>query len=409
MRCGLLGRSLSHSYSPQIHRHLGSYTYDIFEKEPQDLDSFFCQGDFLGINVTIPYKKTAISYCQTLSPEAERLGAVNTIIRNSDGTYVGHNTDYFGFRSMAQRMNIDYRGKKVLVLGSGGASNTVVAVMEEMGANVVVISRCGENNYDNLHLHKDCTVVVNATPVGMYPNTEQSPVDLTAFPKLEGVMDLIYNPGTTKLLYQAQQLGIKTQNGLCMLVAQAKESAEWFTGVKIDDSCIATIASLLEQQMKNIVLIGMPGCGKSTVGQLLAEKLGRPFVDSDSKIEETTGRSIPDILQNDPETVFRQEETRVLKNLCKQSGLVIATGGGCVTVAENHFYLRQNSVVIWIQRPLEHLPTNGRPLSQNNSLKAMYEVRKPMYNACCDLIFQNDTTPSFLADEIIKTLSREDL
>ena len=235
MKCGLLGRKLGHSYSPQIHAQLGSYSYDLFEKEPEEVADFLQNGNFTAINVTIPYKKTVMPYCGSLTPRAIAMGSVNTIVRRPDGSLLGHNTDYFGFSSMVRRSGLEPSGKKVLVLGSGGASVTAVAVLKEMGANVVVISRSGEDNYENLHRHADAAILCNCTPVGMYPNNGVSPVDLTRFPRLEGVLDMIYNPARTALLLQAERLGLVAENGLWMLVAQAKEAAEWFTGSSLAD------------------------------------------------------------------------------------------------------------------------------------------------------------------------------
>lgn len=407
MNCGLLGEKLGHSYSPQIHKQLGAYSYSLFEKSADQLEDFLKNGDFHGLNVTIPYKKAVIPYCAELSPQAKQLGAVNTIVRRADGSLVGHNTDYFGFRSMAERTGISFAGKKVLVLGSGGASNTVCAVMEELGAQVVVISRKGENNYHNISIHRDCAVIVNATPVGMYPDTGVSPVDLYMFPHLEGVLELIYNPAKTKLLLDAQYRNLKTENGLWMLVAQAKESAQWFTGQEISDDIIPKIHRALQNQMQNIVLIGMPGCGKSTVGRLLAEKTGKTFVDADKYIEEAAGCSIPEIFANEGESGFRKIETKVLSELGKRSGLVIATGGGCVTRPENEPLLKQNGTVVWIRRSIDALPVEGRPLSQKSDLKEMYRKRKPMYELFAHYTVSNDETPDNTADAIIDTLDLE--
>ena len=392
MKCGLLGRKLGHSYSPQIHRFLGDYPYSLFEKEPEDLGDFLKHGDFTGINVTIPYKKEVIPYLDELSSVASRLGAVNTIVRRSDGTLFGHNTDYFGFASMVRQSGLSITEKKVLVLGSGGASNTAVAVLEELGAKVIVISRSGENNYSNLDKHSDATVIVNTTPVGMYPNTESSPVDIAQFPKLEGVLDVIYNPARTALLIQAEKRGLVAINGLYMLVAQAKEAAEYFTCHAISDEKIQQIFSTLSCQMQNIILIGMPGCGKSTIGKALAEKLGRTFVDADESIVELAKKSIPDIFAQDGEPIFRDYGTQVLQNLGKQSGLIIATGGGCVTQPRNYPLLHQNGQIFWIQRDITVLPTQGRPLSQQNKLEEMYTIRKPMYERFADSIVPNDGT-----------------
>ena len=271
MQCGLLGRKLGHSYSPQIHAMLGSYGYALFEKEPEALEDFLKNGDFTGLNVTIPYKKDVIPFLDELSDRAKRLGAVNTIVRKPDGRLIGHNTDYFGFETMLADSGIDMQGKKALVCGSGGASNTAVAVLREHGAHVVILSRSGPDNYQNLERHADAALIVNATPVGMYPNVDGAAIeDLSLFPKLEGVLDLIYNPARTKILLAAEERGLKTENGLKMLVAQAKESAEWFTGCSIPDSRIDGIHHAMRLEMENIVLIGMPGCGKTTIGRLLA-------------------------------------------------------------------------------------------------------------------------------------------
>ena len=392
MRCGLLGRKLGHSYSPQIHRSLGSYHYDLFEKEPEEVGDFLKSGIFTGLNVTIPYKKDVIPYLDELSPTAKRLGAVNTIVRRSDGSLIGHNTDYFGFCSMVLRSGLAVAGKKVLVLGSGGASNTAVAVLEEMGAQVVMISRSGENNYDNLHRHADAAVIVNTTPVGMYPKTGVSPIRLEQFQKLEGVLDVVYNPARTQLLLDAESRGLTTMNGLWMLVAQAKESAEWFAGVQIPDDKIAKIHGLLRAQMENIVLVGMPGCGKTTVGRVLANMQGKRFVDADAVLEERVGRKITDIIPTDGEEAFRQMETDTLAELGKQSGLVIATGGGCVTRERNYPLLPQHGAILWLTRDLNKLPTHGRPLSQAGKLQEMFAVREPMYRRFADAVVSNDGT-----------------
>ena len=404
MQCGLLGRKLGHSYSPQIHNLLGDYSYVLFEKEPEELENFLKNGDFSGLNVTIPYKKEVIPYLSELSPTAKKMGCVNTVLRRSDGTLYGHNTDYFGFTSLVRHAGLSAAGKKVLVLGSGGASNTAVAALKDLGANPVVISRSGENNYQNLHRHTDAAVIVNTTPVGMYPNTGVSPIDLGLFPHLEGVLDVIYNPARTQLLLDAEKLGIPRENGLWMLVAQAKEAAEVFTGGKISDEVIEKIYRELSHQMKNIVLIGMPGCGKSTIGALLAEKLGRTLADADEKIISLAGKSIPDIFAQDGEPTFRDWETKALTELGKQSGLVIATGGGCVTQKRNYPILHQNGYLVWLERDWSKLPTDGRPLSQANDLGKMYAARKPLYEAFADIRVENTDTPEETVQKILDAL-----
>ena len=404
MKCGLLGRKLGHSYSPQIHNLLGDYSYVLFEKEPEELENFLKNGDFSGLNVTIPYKKEVIPYLSELSPTAQKMGCVNTVLRKSDGTLYGHNTDYFGFTSLVRHAGLSVAGKKVLVLGSGGASNTAAAALKDLGASPVVISRSGENNYGNLHLHRDAAAIVNATPVGMYPNTGVSPIDLALFPHLEGVLDVIYNPARTQLLLDAENLGIPRENGLWMLVAQAKEAAEVFAGGKISDEVIEKIYRRLSHQMKNIVLIGMPGCGKSTIGTLLAEKLGRPLADADEKIISLAVKSIPDIFAQDGEPTFRDWETKALTELGKQSGLVIATGGGCVTQKRNYPLLHQNGYLVWLERDCSVLPTDGRPLSQANDLGKMYAARKPLYEAFADIRVENTGTPAETVQKILDAL-----
>ncbi len=404
MRCALLGRTLSHSYSPQIHSLLGDYAYDLIELEPQELGSFLRCGDFTGLNVTIPYKKEVLPYCDSLTPVAQMLGAVNTIVRQSDGTLLGHNSDYFGFTSMVTRSGLFVAGKKVLVLGSGGASATVTAVLQQLGACVTVISRSGPDNYTNLHRHADAAVLVNATPVGMYPHGGTSPVDLAQFPQLEGVLDLIYNPARTKLLLDAQARGLITENGLWMLVAQAWESAQLFMGQALEPNVIERIHGILSRQMENIILIGMPGCGKSTVGRLLAEKTNRRFVDADTVLVEDAAMTIPEIFANEGEAGFRARETKILTQLGALSGAVIATGGGCVTQPVNAPLLRQNGRIVWLERTLDALPTDGRPLSQASSLEAMYEARRPLYAQFADVSVSNSSTPENAAKAILEAL-----
>lgn len=391
MNCGLLGRKLEHSYSPKIHNLLGDYSYSLFEQEPETLEGFFRRGDFTGLNVTVPYKKAVLPYCDRLTDCAKALGAVNTIVRQADGTLLGHNTDYFGFTAMLQKSNLQVADKKALVLGSGGASATAVAVLKAAGAKVIVISRKGEDNYENLNRHTDASVIVNATPVGMYPGNDQSPLSLVGFPRLEGVLDLIYNPARTRLLQEAEMRHLVTENGLYMLVAQAWESACFFTGEQIPKEKIDHIYSDLQRKMQNIVLIGMPGCGKSTVGAALAEHTGRTFVDTDVEIEKLAGCAIPEIFKVQGEAEFRKLETQVLSVLGKKSGLVIATGGGCVTKPENYPLLHQNSRIFWLQRDLTLLPTDGRPLSNRDSLELMYQNRKPLYDAFSDVQIDNST------------------
>ncbi len=408
MKYGLLGRHLSHTYSPIIHGLLGNKNYTVFDKEPDELDQFMRSGEFAGINVTIPYKTAVLPYCTELSPQAQKVGAVNTIIRREDGSLYGHNSDYFGFYATLQKSGLSVKNKKVLVLGSGGASKAVCAVLGDMQANTVIISRSGENNYDNLHLHQDAAVIVNATPLGMYPNTGVSALSLNGFPALEGVLDVIYNPGRTQLLLDAEHMGLVTKNGLYMVVAQAVECAKMFMNKDIPNSEIDRIYHYLKAQRENIVLIGMPGCGKTTVGKLLAEALGKTFIDSDEAIVKAANMPIPQIFKEGGEEQFRKLETQALSLLGKQSGQVIATGGGCVTRPENYDLLHQNARIIWLQRNIEDLPTDGRPLSLSRNLDDMYAVRKPMYESFADFSVQNSGTPKDTVNAILSYLQKED-
>ena len=403
MKTGLLGRKLGHSYSPQIHAHLGDYSYELFEREPEQIGDFLKNGGFDAINVTIPYKKDVIPYCAELSDIAQRIGAVNTIVRRPDGSLIGHNTDYFGFISTVERAGLNPSGKKALVIGSGGVSKPAIAALEEMSAKVVVISH-KENTPENLAKHSDAALLVNATPVGMYPNVGASPVDLDLFPHLEGVLELIYNPARTQLMLDAEKRKLITINGLWMLVAQAKEASEWFTGSTISNSVIETIHHELRCQMENIILIGMPGSGKSTVGIALSEQLGRKFVDADAEIVRSAGRSIPEIFAQSGEEGFRAIETQVLSELGKQSGLIIATGGGCITRQRNYPLLHQNGTIFCLNRDLDKLPTDGRPLSQKGSLEEMYRIRRPMYERFADHMIDNNGDAGQTVAQIISFL-----
>ena len=405
MKCGLLGEKLGHSYSPQIHAELADYEYKLYEKAPDEVEDFVRRGDWHGLNVTIPYKKTVIPFCDELSETARAIGSVNTLLKRPDGTIFGDNTDAFGFETLlTQTLKADISGWKALVLGTGGASVTVCAMLRKRGAQVVPISRSGKDNYTNLEWHRDAKLLVNTTPVGMYPNNGASLVDLGVFPKLEAVLDVVYNPARTALLLQAEKRGIPCAGGLTMLVAQAKRSAEIFLGHALPDGEIARITRQLARQMQNVILIGMPGSGKSTVGRLLAEKLGRPLLEADKELEKAAGMSIPVIFANEGEAGFRKRETRILSDLGKQSGTVISTGGGCVTREENYPLLHQNGVIVWIRRDLNCLAREGRPLSLNADLSAMYAVRAPLYEHFADFTVENDGNAEDTVNSILEVL-----
>ena len=404
--CGLLGRTLGHSYSPQIHGELGDYEYLLYEKDPEELDAFLKSGSFDGLNVTIPYKKAVIPYCAELSDTAKAIGSVNTLVRRADGTLYGDNTDAFGMKSLIEHNGIAVAGKKVLVLGSGGTSLTARAVLQEMGAKmIVVISRNGEDNYGNLSRHSDAQIIVNTTPVGMYPHNGEQPLDLKLFPHLSGVVDVIYNPARTALLLQAEELGIPHAGGLYMLVAQAKASAEAFAGKAINDAEIARIEKLLRGQMENIVIVGMPGSGKTTVAQDLGELLHREVIDTDAEIEKRAGMSIPDIFAQYGEAHFRTLETEVMADVGKLGGKIISTGGGCVTREENYPLLHQNGIILWIKRDLDALARDGRPLSQNSNLREMYKKRRPCYERFADIRIDNNGAVEDTVSKIMEVLA----
>lgn len=391
LRCGLLGRTLGHSYSPQIHSMLSDYEYKLYEKEPDELDSFLRSGSFDGLNVTIPYKKSVIDFCAELSDTARAVGSVNTLVRRTDGTLFGDNTDAFGFENLARRSGAAVTGCKAVILGSGGTSATARFVLEKLGAReITVISRRGEDNYENISRHSDADILINTTPVGTFPNNGEKAVDLRVFSHLSAVFDVVYNPMRSALLLQAEELEIPCECGLHMLVCQAKRSSELFTGSSISDEVSARIEKLLSRQMQNIVLIGMPGCGKSVVAKKLAQALGRTAADSDLEITRRERMSIPEIFAKPGESRFRAVETAVLSDLGKRGGLIISTGGGCVTRDENYPLLHQNSTIVWIQRETSRLAKAGRPLSEHNDMDEMYNERRPMYERFADIIVDNN-------------------
>lgn len=407
---GLLGEKLSHSRSPQIHALLSEYEYRLFPTPREELDAFLRSDHFTGINVTIPYKETVLPYCSKLSDTAKRIGSVNTITRAEDGSLIGDNTDYYGFRFMLTHYFPDLSGKKALVLGSGGSSKTVRIALADAGCSeVIIISRSGENNYDNLYLHADADFIVNTTPVGMYPNNGSAPLSLAQFHNLTGVLDLIYNPVQTALLLEARALGIPCANGLMMLVAQAALASSLFTGIPVDETRIETITNKICFDETNLILIGMPGCGKSTLGKLLAEKYGREFLDTDELITLETGRTPAQIITEEGEAVFRTIESQIIRKAGASTGKVIATGGGVVTREENLSPLTQNGFLFFINRDPALLPTEGRPLSSDAAaVMRLYENRLPLYRRFSDYeipaVNNVETVFSLLCDTIENSL-----
>lgn len=403
---GLLGEHLPHSFSPQIHMCLGNEDYHLFETAPENLEKFLTSGKFKGINVTIPYKKAVIPFLDEISAEARKIGAVNTIAVR-DGKLCGDNTDYFGFKYMVERSGITVKDKKALVLGSGGASLTVQTVLRDMGAmDVLVVSRNGEINYTNIYDNTDTDIIVNTTPVGMYPDNMNSPVDLSKFPRLCGVLDVVYNPLKTRLVMEAEKMGIPASAGLSMLVAQAKKAHEIFFNTVIDDDVCEKIEKILRLQMSNIVLIGMAGCGKSTIGKILSQKLGKEFADTDEMIEKAEERSIPEIIEKMGEDFFRCCENLAVNIVGKEKSQIIATGGGIITRPENYMPLNQNGIIVFINRDGDKLSTRGRPLSQMYGVKALYEKRMPLYKQFAHIEVDGNGTPDQVADQIIKELEQ---
>jgi len=388
---GLIGKTLKHSYSKIIHEKFGGYAYDLYEISPENLEEFVKGKTLDGYNVTIPYKKDIMPYLDYIDQSAKAIGAVNTVV-NVNGKLYGYNTDFYGMVYTLKRAKIDLNGRTVAILGTGGTGNTAMAVAKSLNAKEIIsVSRSGEVNYQNIYDRKDVEIIINTTPVGMFPNTSQSPIDLSGFPNLKGVFDVIYNPLQTKLTYQAERLGVKQANGLAMLVAQAKYAMEKFVGRTESDDIIEKVLLDLEKSTENIVLIGMPGSGKSTVGKRVAELLGREFIDTDAEIEKVANKAIPEIFSQDGEVEFRWIESEVLKTVGSLNGKVIATGGGVVKNPDNKFELKKNGRIYYLTRSIEKLATKGRPLSKDlETVKKLYQERKDKYEYFADQIIDND-------------------
>ncbi len=403
MEYGLLGETLGHSFSPQIHQALADYDYRLYPTPQPAVAELFRRREFRGLNVTIPYKQTVIPLCDEVDPQAAAIGAVNTVV-NRDGRLTGYNTDIDGLIYLARRAGVDMAGKKVAVLGSGGTSRTAQAAARKLGAaQIVVISRNGEDNYGNLSRHEDTQVIVNTTPVGMYPRCGVAPVSLEAFPRLEGLLDVVYNPLRTALLMEAEARGIPCSCGLPMLVAQARRAAELFTGADIPDDRLEEVVSSLNAQMRNVVLIGMPGCGKSAVGRALARRLGKEFLDLDRLIEAEAGKPIPEIFAEEGEDAFRTLESAAVRKAGARTGCILSTGGGVVTRPENYAPLHQNGVIVHLTRSLEKLPTAGRPVSQSTDLRALWRRREALYQSFADLTADNNGS----IEDTVRTVLKE--
>ena len=396
MRRGLIGEHLGHSYSQRIHETLGGYPYELIELAPQDLDAWMKNKDFAALNVTIPYKKAVIPYLEELDERARRIGAVNTIV-NDHGRLIGKNTDYYGCRFMLEQAGIEIQDRKVILLGNGGAAQAVQAVLEDLGAAAIVKVKRNPSpetlTYEEAYRdHSGAQVIVNTSPVGMFPAQEGLPVELDRFPQLESVADVIYNPHRTRLIVEAQKRGCRTATGLSMLTAQAAEAIEAFIGKPVAPKSILRMTAELAREKMNLVLIGMPGCGKSTIARKLAEISGRPAVDIDQRIVERIGMPIRDFFAQQGEARFRQIEAEILAEVTLQTGQIIATGGGIVKDWENVRRLRQSGKVYFLDRSLDQLETDpSRPLSTSReALRQLYDQRIDLYRAACDQQIENN-------------------
>lgn len=407
MKYGCIGEHLTHSFSKEIHSHIADYDYEIRELAPTEVAPFMERGDFLAINVTIPYKETVIPYLSYVDESARLIGAVNTVV-NKMGKLYGYNTDFYGMNALAARVGICFEGKKVLILGSGGTAKTAFAVAKANGAKEIIkASRKAGNNtvlYTDVYkYHTDADIIINTTPVGMYPNISEKPIDISKFPKLSGVLDAIYNPQKTRLILDAEKRGIKASGGLYMLVMQGIKASEYFLDTSYPDSLANEVFKKIEAEKKNIVLIGMPSSGKTTVGKILAERLSRAFLDTDAIIEYDTGRTVSSIFEEKGEVFFRDTESIAIEKAAKKSAAVIATGGGAVLRKENIDALRQNGVIYFLDRPLDMLmPTADRPTaSTREAISKRYNERYSIYRASADKIIDSSGDVNLIANEII--------
>ena len=408
MKYGLIGEHLTHSFSKIIHEKIGDYVYEIKEIEPQNVDSFMKAKDFTAINVTIPYKETVIPYLDYIDDNVKKIGSVNTIV-NKEGQLFGYNTDYSGMYALIEKTGIDVKNKKVLIIATGGTAKTANAVVRDMGAReVIFVSRRtndGSYSYDEIYNdHTDIEVIINTSPVGMFPLNDMIPIELSYFPKLVGLIDVIYNPIRTNLVIEAQKREIRAEGGLYMLVSQAVYAYEHFMGTTVDKSLCDSIFNEILSEKDNIVLVGMPACGKTTVGKLLAKKIGKTFVDTDEEIVKKIGMDIPSYFAKYGEAEFRKIECEVIKEISRKNSLIIATGGGAVLNCDNVQRLKQNGKVYFIDRSLDKLaPTSDRPLSNDReALKKRYTERYEIYKSSSDFTVNGDLTPIEVADLIME-------
>lgn len=406
LRCGLIGKKLGHSFSPIIHNKLADYPFALRELAPEELETFARSNEFDAYCVTIPYKKDIMPFLDVISPEALSIGAVNVVVRGNDGKLYGYNTDYFGFDYMVKRSGVSVSGKKAIVFGRGGASATICTVLRDLGVSSLITVDVEDNTPENLAKHADAEIVVNTTPVGMYPNTGMAPTTLTYFPCCQVVFDVVYNPARTALMIEAEERGIATVGGLSMLVAQAAKAFEYFTGDEYEDGIIESVLSDITSDTTNLILVGMPGCGKSSVGELIASSLKREFFDADAEFKKMHSITPAEAIKTLGEEKFRLMETETLDALGKLSGKVIATGGGAVTRERNYPLLHQNGVIVFLERELDKLPTDNRPISQSRSLADIYASRIDSYLRFADIRVKSteikEKTAQLIIDEFKK-------
>ena len=408
MKYGCIGEHLSHSFSAEIHAALSDYKYEIHEVEREALDAFLTERNFLGINVTIPYKEAVIPHLYYIDDTAKAIGAVNTIV-NRGGLLYGYNTDFYGMSELIAHAGISLSGKKVAILGTGGTAKTAKAVSASLGAReIITVSRTEKNgavSYETLYeSHADTEIVINTTPVGMYPRGAEVPIDISCFPKLCGVIDAIYNPLRSRLVLAAKERKIAAEGGLYMLVAQAVRASEIFLGISYPEGTTEKVYKKIFKSKENVVLVGMPSSGKSTLGKIIADTLAREFVDTDDVISERANMSIPDIFKEYGEKYFRDRECEAVFDSSVVSARVIATGGGAPLREENVTALRQNGRIYFIDRPPELLtPTSDRPLALDRAaIEARYRERYPIYAGICDVKIDANGTPSEVAEKILE-------
>lgn len=406
MKYGLIGEHLTHSFSKIIHEEIGDYVYEIKEIEPKKVDSFMKSRDFTAINVTIPYKETVIPYLDYIDDSAKKIGAVNTVV-NKNGKLYGYNTDYSGMKALVNKIGLEIKGKKILIIGTGGTSKTATAVVSDMGASqIIYVSHTeaeGAYSYDEIYAgHTDVEIIFNTSPVGMFPKNDGVPIDLAKFPRLEGLLDVVYNPLRTNLVIEAQKRGINAEGGLYMLVSQAIYAYEHFMDTSVDKSLCDSIFNKILSQKDNIILTGMPSSGKTTIGKLLAEITGKTFIDTDDEIVKKIGMDIPSYFSKYGEAEFRKVETQVIKEISPENSLIIATGGGAILNYDNIRCLKQNGKIYFLDRGLDKLmPTSDRPLSSDiSALKKRYDERYPIYLSTCDVKVDGNGAPKEVADII---------